>query len=215
MPQVPRALLFIADRCPHCPAVVAGLARLVKDGRLGRLDIVNVAAEPDLATGHNVRSVPWCRIGEFELHGIFAFEELANWAELAAAGSGWGAYCAYLLENHRLSEAVERIRKRPSSFAEFLGLLADSATNLGVRIGISAFVEELAGSPILAAAVPEIEQLTLSESSQTRADACHFLGICGDPRAIPAVRRLLDDETAAVREIAVDTLAVLGERGRR
>ncbi len=177
------------------------------------MDIVNAAVEPDLAAAHNVRSVPWCRIGEFELHGTFALEELAHWTELAAAGSGWATYCAYLLENHRLTEAVELIRKRPSTFAGLLGLLADSDTDLGLRIGVSAVVEELAGDPILAATVPEIEQLTLSESSQTRADACHFLGICGDPRAIPAVRRLLDDETAAVREIAMETLAVLGQSG--
>jgi HEAT repeat protein len=58
---------------------------------------------------------------------------------------------------------------------------------------------------------PQLEQLTLSDSAQTRADACHFLGLAGDPRAIPAVRRLLDDEQHDVREIAVETLALLGE----
>jgi HEAT repeat protein len=85
---------------------------------------------------------------------------------------------------------------------------------MGARIGVSAVVEELAGSEPLRAALPQLEQLTLSDSPQTRADACHFLGLAGDPRAVSAARRLLDDDQPDVREIAMETLSMLGETGR-
>ena len=82
---------------------------------------------------------------------------------------------------------------------------------MATRVAISAVVEELSGTRALEAAVPDLEQLTLSELAQTRADACHFLGLSGNRQALPAVRRLLEDEHPDVREIALETLAILGE----
>jgi HEAT repeat protein len=83
---------------------------------------------------------------------------------------------------------------------------------LSTRIGISAVMEELQGTKALSDLLPQLEQLTLSGLAQTRADACHFLGLSGDRRAVPIARRLIDDEDPEVREIAGETLALLGER---
>lgn len=210
-PQVPNALLFIGPGCPHCPAVLAGLTRLIKDGRLGTLEVVNLAVEPERARALGVRSVPWIRIGSFDLTGALSYPELADWVEYAAAGEGWSAYYAHLLENRRLDEVVARIRDCPSALTDLLSLLADEETSMAMRIAISAVMEELPGTRALKGAAPGLEQLTLSESARNRADACHFLGLAGDCRALPAVRRLLQDENPDVREIALETLAILGE----
>ena len=205
----PRALVYIGSGCPHCPAVLDGLTRLVKDGRLARLEVVNLSvAEP--ASGDAVRSVPWMRIGPFELVGAIPAGELADWAEWAATGEGWAAYYAHLLEHRRLDEVERLVRQRPATLIDLLDLLGAADTPMALRIGIGALLEGLAGGPILAAALPVLVQLTLSDLPQTRADACHFLGLAGDSQAIPAVRRLLDDEQPDVREIAGETLALLG-----
>lgn len=183
---------------------------MIKEGRLARLEVINVAEEPAEAARHGVRSVPWTQIGPFELVGGLTPTEIADWVEYARTGEGWSAYYTHLLENRRLDEVLRRIRECPGTLTHLLGAL-DDETPMAVRIGISAVVEELAGRAPLRAVRPQLEQLTLSDSAQTRADACHFLGLAGDPRAIPAVRRLLDDEQHDVREIAVETLALLGE----
>jgi hypothetical protein len=209
----PHALLFIGPGCPHCPAVLDGLVRLIKGARLGRLEVVDVSADPERARELGVRSVPWTRIGAFELIGALSSAELADWADYAAAGEGWSAYYAHLLENRRLDEVVQRVRMQPASLTDLLNLLTDEETPITTRIGISAVVEELPGTGVLEQAVPELEQLTLSGSEQVRADACHFLGLSGDRSAVPAVRRLLEDESPDVREIALETLALLGESG--
>jgi len=210
--QPPSALLFIAPGCAHCPAVLDGLARLLKAGRLARLEAVNVAAAPERAAAEGVRSVPWVRLGSFELLGALSAAELAEWAEHARNGTGWPSYFSHLIEGRRLEELVRRIRDAPERLYDLLRLLQDEATPLDLRIGVSAVVEELAGTPVLTAALPELEQLSLSEAAQTRGDACHFLGLSGDPKAIPALRRLLEDEQADVREIAAEGLALLGAR---
>jgi hypothetical protein len=206
----PDAVLYISTGCPHCGGVLEGLARMVKAGKLARLEVVNLTAEPDAGRARGVRSVPWTQIGPFELMGALSPAEIADWVERAGAGGGWSAYYAHLLESHRLDEVVRMIRERPASLSGLLHMLDEEAT-MGVRIGISAVVEELAASEPLRAALPCLEQLTLSDASQTRADACHFLGLSGDRRAIPAVRRLLEDDQPEVREIAAETLALLGE----
>jgi HEAT repeat protein len=207
---LPNALLFVATGCPHCGAVLEGLARQVKQGRLARLEVVNLSAEPEAAAKEGVRSVPWTRIGPFELVGALSAAEIADWVEYARNGEGWSAYYAYLLENRRLDEVVRRIRESPSTLACLLAAL-DDETPMALRIGISAVIEELSGSEALRGVLPQLEQLALADSPQTRADACHFLGLTGDRRAAATARRLLDDEQPHVREIARETLALLGE----
>ena len=203
------ALLLISSTCPHCAAVADAMMRLVKSGRIARLEIVNLDQRPEQAQRLAVRAVPWLRLGPFELTGALGYGELEEWAEHAAAGTGLGDYAAYLLEHQQLDRVVERVRDDPRQLLQLLDLLTDDQTPMGVRIGIGAVVEELAGTKTLRQAVPLLEQLTLSALPQTRADACHYLGLAGDPGAVASVRRLLDDEQDDVREIAAETLAVL------
>jgi hypothetical protein len=210
----PEALVYIGSACPHCGAVLDALTRLVKQGRLARLEIVNLTAGRQPAREDGVRAVPWMRIGPFELVGSIPAEELADWAEQAAAGTGWAAYYAHLLEHRRLDEVERLAGERPATLIDLLALLGEADTPMALRIGVGALIEGLASGPALAQAVPVLVQLTLSDLAQARADACHFLGLAGDPGAIPAVRRLLADEQPDVREIAAETLAMLGTDDR-
>jgi HEAT repeats len=209
-PTPPDALLLIASRCPHCQSALEGLTRLVKDGVLGRLTVINVSTAPQAPEVRGIRSVPWTRIGPFELGGAREASELRGWAEAAGTGGGWGRYFALLIEEGRLDTLIERLRTAPATLSDLLDLFAEPATPLPMRIGVSAALEHLAGSELLRGAIPQLLSLTLSESPQVRADTCHFLGLTGDPGVATEVRRLLDDEHPEVREVAAETLALLG-----
>lgn len=203
------ALLLLGSHCPYCQAVLDGLARLVKEGSIARLSVINVNASPEAPEARGIRSVPWTRIGPFELSGAVSAADLAEWAQIAALGEGWGRYFAHLIEGQRLPQVVERIQVSPGRMIDLLNLFAAADTAMSVRIGISAVMESLAGTDVLRHAVPEIESLALSESPQIRADACYFLGLAGDPAALPMVTRLRDDENPEVREVAADVHALL------
>ena len=211
----PTARLLITTGCAHCAAMIEGLARLVKGGRLAALEIVNLSAAPPAERHAAVRSVPLLEIGPFRLEGALPPGELADWVEAVADGRGWPAYYAHLLEHQRLGEVVGRVRQQRSCLVELLGLLTSEDTSMTTRIGIGAVMEELAGSAELRAVAPELIQLTLADAPQTRADACHYLGLSGAASAVPAVARLLNDEQQDVREIAAETLAMLGADDRR
>jgi thiol-disulfide isomerase/thioredoxin len=207
--SAPDALLFITSTCPHCAATADALLRLAKEARIGRLEIISLDVHPESAAAHQVRSVPWLRLGPFELTGGQSYAELLDWAEKAGTAAGWTDYALHLLRQQQLERVVSMVREEPRRLAALLELLADDDLDLGARIGISAVVEEFTGSEVLRSLRPVLAQLTFAESAQARADACHFLGLAGESAAGPAVRRLLDDDDAEVREIAMETLALL------
>jgi hypothetical protein len=209
----PEALLLLAPGCAHCPAVLEGLAQLAKQGRLGRLEVVNVAAHPEAARAAGTRSVPWCRIGPFELEGVHSPAELAEWTEHAAAGTGMSAYLAMLLESRRLDRVVQLVQEEPDRLRDLVLLVANLDTPMAVRIGAGAVFEDLAESPAMAGVVADLAALTRAEDVQVRADACHYLGLSGAAEARPHVAALLADPDAEVREIAAESLALLPDDG--
>lgn len=203
------ARLLIAPGCPHCPAVLEGLARLLKEGRIGRLEVVNIAVHPEAAAAAGTRSVPWLAIGPFVLTGAHTYKELADWSDKAAKGSGLSSYFSHLLETNRMAEVVSQIRQNPATVVDLLLLVESLDTPMAVRIGVGAVMEELADSAPLTGAVEALGALTRSDLPQVRADACHYLGLTAAPSAGAYLAACLDDENPEVREIAAESLAMI------
>ena len=84
----PDTLLLMGKQCPYCPTVLKGLQSLEATGVIGHLETVVIEDNPEIAAELGVRSVPWVRIGPFELPGLRAEEELREWAEKAGSVSG-------------------------------------------------------------------------------------------------------------------------------
>lgn len=206
----PNALLLIAPGCPHCPGVLARLAERVKQGRLARLEVVNAAVLPEQAAELGVRSVPWTRIGPFELDGNLGEAEIDRWIDAATEQRGMDDYLAHLLEHGGLARAEALVRARPAHLPALLQLLVAEEVPLNVRLGVSAVLEGLEGTPELRVLARELATLTRHTEARVRGDACHLLGLAGDRDAIPALEACLGDPSADVREIAADSLALLG-----
>lgn len=209
MPHPPDALLLIATGCGHCPAMLEHFGRLIKQGRIGRLEVINIAERPEIAQQLEVRGVPWFQIGGLSFSGLMAFHELAELVKRIAKGGGQPDHLVHLLENQGLPEATALLREQPDLLLELVPLLGDLERPMQVRIGIGALIEELSGDPALTYAMAPLLVLSNSTEPQTRADAAHYLGLCGDTAAIPALRVLLEDDHPSVREIAAESLALL------
>jgi len=208
-PAPPDAMLLLAPGCRYCPSVLRSLSELVKRGTLGRLEVVNMEVHPEVAKELGTRSVPWTRIGPFELDGQQTITELEEWIGHAAAGTGFRPYYSKLLQEQHLGKALQTIRQRPSTFTELVELIDDQDTPMTVRLGIGALFEELQGSPLLQPVLPALAALTSAESASTRADACHYLGLSENPDALPFIAPLLEDESTEVREIALESMALI------
>ncbi len=205
----PDALLLITPGCAYCPTVLRGLNDLVATGHIGRLEVIDIEAEPEIARTLGARRVPWLQIGPFQLEGLPPPAELKRWAERSHTPQGMAEYFRELLKAGKLPQAITAITQDSARLEALLLLLADPQTDLHVRVGIGAVLEEFAGAA-LARQLDRLAALTHAKDAHVRGDACHYLALTRDSRAIPHLERLLNDPEPQVRELAADGLTALG-----
>jgi HEAT repeat protein len=135
----------------------------------------------------------------------------------------WRQFPRWLLEEHDLSslfnsqlatgqatEVTQRIHDEPATLQALLDLLGDARTALSTRIGIGVVMEDFARTPLLQQQIPALGRLSEHPDASIRADACHYLGLSGDARAIPFLQARVDADTdREVRETAADALEQL------
>lgn len=203
----PDALLLLSTHCPHCPAVLAALADLVKQGAIGRLEAVNLEQHPEVGQALGVRSVPWVRIGRIELAGAHGKAELAEWAAKADSEAGIADWFHVLLKEGRLPRAQAAIEADPTLLAAVLPIVGNPEASLNVRLGAGVLIEGFAGLETLRMLLPRLGELSQYADARVRADACHYLGLTGDAAAKPWLEARVNDADSDVREIAAESLA--------
>jgi thiol-disulfide isomerase/thioredoxin len=205
----PDALLLMGTHCPYCPTVLKELQSLVDEGVIGKVEAINIEEHPDTARELGVRSVPWVRLGPFELAGLRSKEELRQWAEKAASESGLSDWLVELLSTGELGKVEQLIAAEPATLDALMALFANPDTKLNTRIGISAIIEGLAGTGLLKTQMDRLAELVHHPDAGIRGDACHFLSLTGSPQAKNLIAPLLDDPETDVRMVAKDSLAHL------
>lgn len=206
----PDALLLLGTTCPNCPTVLEALGRLVKRGELGRLEVINLEQHPEIAAGLGVRSVPWVRIGSLELVGLRSEAEYLEWIRRARSPVADIDQLRELLATGEAVNVARMVERNPALLDTLLQLLGDEEEKLAARVGIGVVMEELAGSELLQGAVETLGTLSRHPGAAVRADACHYLGLTGAPAARAWLEPRLDDEDETVREIAAESLGLLG-----
>ncbi len=210
--NAPGAVMLMGTTCPYCPSVLKALQSLLDSGHIDTLETYNIEEHPDIAQHYGVRSVPWVRIGEFELEGLRSEKELREWAVKAASGGGLPDWLLEQLGNGRIDTALQRVRSDADGMSALLTLFEDPDTELNIRIGISAIMEELEGSVLLKANIETLGALTQHQEARVRGDACHYLSLSHDPSVRNWIEPLLDDPDGDVREVARDSLAILADQ---
>ncbi len=198
----PDALLLLTSTCPYCPTVLSGLSDLVKTGVIGRLEVVNIGERPEIAAELGVRTVPWVKLGPYTLEGMRSPAELRQWAERAGTPEGLAEYFHEILKSGELAKVSTLAGQDDAALDALLRLLGDADTELTVRIGVNAVFEGLEGNELLQRAVLPLIELAGHRDAHIRGDAAHLLSLTHDPRARPALEKLLKDEVADIREIA-------------
>ncbi len=201
--------LFIASGCPHCPAVLQALSELIKAGEIAELHVSNIALVPEQAQKLNVRSVPWIKIGPFELTGAQTKKELQQWLARLQSDSGIQDYFSELFTTGNLKKVINLVKKEPELLKYFPKMMTDEDTPLGAKIGIGAVFEELQGSSAIKALIPDLTAILDAENPAVRNDACYYLGLTESTDAIAAIKSLADDKTPEVRETVHDALEII------
>ena len=207
----PDALMLKGTHCPYCPTVLKSLQELQESGHIGNLETWNIEEKPELARELGVRTVPWVRIGPYELEGLRSIGELREWAEKAGSAAGLTKWLDELLGSGRIAQALELVTAGQDNINALVELFADTETQLNTRIGISAIMEDLQDSRVLRQNLERLGKLTRHADAHIRGDACHYLALSGDAGAAAWIRPLLEDADAGVREIASDSLEMIAD----
>lgn len=211
MNSSPHVTLMIATGCQHCPTVLQALSEMIKAGTIGSLEIVNIQQNPERAQQFNVRSVPWVKIGNFELVGLRSQGELKQWVDRANDPAMMGTYFEELMTSGEINKVQQMVEEHPENFSALLQLMAGEKTSLSARIGVGALMEEFAGSELLKQNIDALGGYTQHQDARVRNDACHYLGMSGDKKAEAYIRPLLHDDDTDVREVAEEALQTLGQ----
>ena len=207
--SAPDALLLISTHCPHCPTVLAALADMVKQGQVGKLEVVNLEAHPEVAQALGVRSVPWLKLGLIELAGLRSPAELRDWAAKVNTEVGITDYFHQLLKEGRMARVLAILHAEPIYLVSVLPIVGNVDASLNVRLGAGVLLEEFAHSAALQTLVPRLGELSAHVDARVRADASHYLGLSGTAAARVWLEARLQDDDPDVREIAAESLAVL------
>jgi HEAT repeat protein len=140
---------------------------------------------------------------------VLTFEALERWIDLVNKEEGVKSYFSHLLETQRAHSVVSWLEDNPDRVHDLLSLLESPTTPIVVRIGIGVVAEELQGTPIWRTALADLIILAQSSDAAMRADIAHYLGLTHVSDAIEPLEEMLQDENPDVREIAVESLALL------
>jgi len=201
--------LLIAPNCPHCANVMQVLTTMIKDSEIASLRIRNLGELPELATELNIKSVPWVKIGPFELTGSMSKTELNTWIKRVNSEDGMKQYFISLFAEGELDKATQLIYNTPDLLKIFPEMIADESTPLGAKIGIGAILEDLQGKKELLPLISDLAKLSESPVNNIRLDACYYLGLTESIKAKPYIQKLLNDKDKEVRETAEDALQML------
>jgi thioredoxin-like negative regulator of GroEL len=205
--HAPEALMLLGTHCPHCPVVLGALADLVKQGVIASLEVVNLEKKPDIAEQLGVRTVPWVRIGWYELEGLHSKKELLQWAEMAGTDEGAMAYFSEVLAAGQVNKVLSILKSHAELMRHMFDLLADAEAKINIRLGVGVIMEEYANTAAFAEYIPVLGELTRHADARVRSDACHYLSLTGNEAALPYINALLDDENAEVREVAEESVS--------
>lgn len=203
-----QATLLISTDCPHCANMLNSLNQLIKQGELAELHVINLQAAPELAQQFGVRSVPWVKIGNYELSGnqpLAALQQRIQWISQQTELVG---EFDYLLSQAQAAKACQLLHEQPEKMAAIMQLLADPATVLSTRIGIGVVMEDFAGSAILRQYIPSFVALLTHQDARIRMDVAHYLSLTEDPAALSALQQHTETDEE-VREVINDSIESL------
>ena len=209
MTTPPKALLFVTSQCPHCPSVMQSLSELVKSGELSQLEIINLQFASQQAEKLNIKSVPWLKLGKFELTGLRDKQDLRQWIKRLDHEEATADYFIELMLSGELNKVEQLVKQHTEMFPALISLISLQGKHLSARIGAGAIIEALSGSDLLKNNLPLLAELTHHKEAGVRNDACYYLGLTQDERAIPHIEALLNDHDHDVKETAAEMLEEL------
>jgi glutaredoxin len=198
--------VLVAAACPHCPTVVRMVLAFAAHQPLLNVNIVDVTQFVDLIDRYKVRSTPTVIINDAATYvGQVSEEQIVNHLVSEGKEGSLTEVFKSMIDAGRADDAAELLcrENRPQDILPIYNS-EEFSTRMGALVVMEEALEINPKSlhPIL----HDLIALLSGEDIALRGDTADLLGSIGDPKAIPALQTLLEDENPDVREAAQDAL---------
>ncbi|MCA1961503.1 MAG: thioredoxin family protein [Desulfomonile sp.] len=204
-----RILAFVAPACPHCPEVVRKLLSTAVCAPSLTVTVVDAVEHGDLAERYKVKATPTVIFNEAAtLVGRITDAQIVDEALRGSAQAPLTAVIESMIAAGRAEDAAE-LMVREGQTRAILPIYQSS--ELAHRIGALVAMEEAltVDARSLDPILDELCALLAHEDARLRGDTADILGKIGNRRAVPALRKLVDDPDPDVAEAASEALELL------
>lgn len=197
--------LFIMQGCAVCPQMERIFHEMHQKGAISGLQVIDVDKQPELATQHNIRSVPYYLINGVAFNGLKSRQEITrllrqnttqNWLELIREE----------LTGGNLDAAQQIITQNVSAREAMIQLLQDQQTELVVRIGLTAIIETLSSGHFLDPYEEQFIKMTQHKDERIAVDALYYLSLLSTPECLLTLSNIAKSGPKNLRDHACELL---------
>lgn len=213
--ELPRFLtLYISPFCPHCPAVLKDVSRLVLENDNIHLEVIDGLFYEGLAEKNNIKSVPTLVYNEnFRWTGQVDLATVVEALDNDSPENLSRKALLTMIEAGRANVLATMMTERNTVFKSLFDLLLDESWS--VRLGAMVVAEEIESiDPALAASLMDVLWLSFDKSSETvKGDMLYLAGNTGDKRFIEIIEGVLGQiDGDEIKDVAEEAIQNLKER---
>ena len=200
-----RITLFVLPDCQVCPVMERLFEKMHQNGEIDEYECLDISEHAEQAEAYNIRSVPFYLINGVSFTGLRSHREISG-----LLGSRqtpiWRGKISDELSDGQLASVTRLIRGNAVARQAMLELLADNETELVVRIGLTAVIESLAGSGVLADCEAQLIRLTEHANERIALDALYYLSLLATPASVQTLESIALNGRDALRMDAEEML---------
>ena len=201
-----KILLFIMPGCSVCPQMERLFEELHERGDIDELEVLDNTIIPDLAGKYNIKTVPFYLINGIAFNGLKTREEVVDLLQQDDSQKWISLIRAELIDG-QLELINNYIQKHEAARVAMMELLADTDTELVVRIGLTAIIESLAAGDLLDSLEERFIQMTRHNDERIALDALYYLSLLSSPSSLAALTNVARNGKPGLREDARELLA--------
>ena len=214
--ELPAGLkLFVADQCPHCPAMLKQLQALAESTPMIRLRVINAEWFPEKVQKNHIKSVPTLILDDqFRWTGQVKTDEILKICANRDPSQLSADSLRQLIEDGHAAQVANMMIKSEKVFPALVNLLTHQRWS--VRLGAMVAAEYLADeAPVLGIELCQLLWRNFSDlAPPVQGDVTHIFGLLNDEIAKGYLRAVMGgDFEDDVKEAAQEALEEMGGDG--
>ena len=203
--------IYSAPTCAFCHSMIQSLEQLKSTGKIHSFSIIDVSKQSKEVEKLSIRSVPYLVIKNRVYIGKMTIAEIAHWYSKENTEQGHSDYFKWQLNKGELIATESTLTLNPRLLRNVIQLLLSSKTQLSVKIGLMALIENYENTDQLRNHFSLIKENISHEDYRIRTEVTELILLSHHTDAEQHLIDMSQDEHPEVSSAAQDALETLQE----